>query len=282
MKKDKFLYQRLADDSLEINVKFKKKLRKQLFSTKENIMAKNLQLTIKQLIHQKAFVYAGGFALLLLVVTTVYALDNRSTSLARQSIIDDTVALPQNLSELLSVEEMRTLAGADTPAGSSITQIEIENEHGTVLYKVKFSDGSFRLYDAKTGLAYVDAVSGVESNLTVPAGFVAGISVQQARDIAAAQRPGKTITKIELETEEGVVVYSVRFADDARVDINAANGAVVRIRNAGGSNSTAPSSDDSSDDDSSDDNSGSDSHNSGSSDDDGDDNSGSGHGGDNR
>jgi uncharacterized membrane protein YkoI len=172
---------------------------------------------------------------------------------------------------------MRTLAEADVPAGASITEIEIENEHGVVLYKVKFSDGSFRLYDAKTGLAFVDTQDEFETDESVPAGFVAGITLQQAREIAAVQRPDKTITKIELESEEGKVVYSVRFADGGRVDVNATDGSVVRVRGADNSGGGS-SNDDSSDDDDSNSGSGSSSSDDDDDDDNEDDSSGSGSG----
>ncbi len=239
----------LNDSSLVIREEFKNQLRDKLFSSNgERYMATNKQLDIKQLTRQKSFMYAGGFALLLIVASTVYALDNRSESLARQSIIEDVIELPQNLSGVLGADEMRTIAEKDAPAGTTITQVEIENEHGAVLYKVKFSDGSFRLYDAATGLAYVETAN--DSVESVPAGFVAGITIQQARDIAATQRPGKTITKIELETENGVVVYSVRFSDDGRVDVNASDGSILRVKNADGTKTENSSSDDSSKDES--------------------------------
>ena len=157
--------------------------------------------------------------------------------------------MPQNLDGVLAIEEMTVLAQNDAPVGATISKVEIENEHGVVLYKVKFSDGSYRLYDAKTGLPYVDTSAGVETDESVPAGFVAGITLQQARDTAAAQRPGKTITKIELETENGVVVYSVRFSDDGRVDVNATDGSVVRVRNAETDNSSDDSEDSNKDSD---------------------------------
>jgi uncharacterized membrane protein YkoI len=161
--------------------------------------------------------------------------------------IKDIIELPENLSNVLGVEEMKTLASSDAPAGATITGVEIENEHGAVLYKVKFSDGSFRLYDAVTGLAYVETTDTVETNESVPADFVPGVSLQQARDIASAKRPGKTITKIELEMEEGKAVYSVRFSDGGRVDVNASDGSVVRIRQANESSTNSSSSDDSGD-----------------------------------
>ena len=92
----------------------------------------------------------------------------------------------------------------------------------------------------------------VEKDESIPAGFVAGITVQQARDIAAGQRPGKTITKVQLETEEGKVVYSVRFSDNGRVDISATDGSVISVRqgesqsSSGGGSSNDDSTDDSS------------------------------------
>ncbi|MBP6962364.1 PepSY domain-containing protein [Candidatus Saccharibacteria bacterium] len=221
----------LNDDKLVIDSKFKNKLKVKLFERENVIMAKMpIQLNTKQLFNQRTFRFAGVAALLLFSTTAIYAANSRSQSMERQSIIEDVVELPQNLDGLKTLDEMRTLAQKDAPEGASIIKVEVENEHGAVLYKVKFSDGSYRLYDAITGLSYVDSSSGLESDESVPAGFVAGITIQQARDIAASQRPGKVITKIELEVEEGKVVYSVRFSDNGRVDIDATNGDVVRVK----------------------------------------------------
>jgi uncharacterized membrane protein YkoI len=221
----------LNDDKLVIDSKFKNKLKVKLFERENIIMAKMpIQLNTKQLFNQRTFRFAGVAALLLFSTTAIYAANSRSQSMERQSIIEDVVELPQNLDGLKTLDEMRTLAQKDAPEGATIIKVEVENEHGTVLYKVKFSDGSYRLYDAITGLTYVDNSSGLETDESVPAGFVAGITIQQARDIAASQRPGKVITKIELEVEEGKVVYSVRFSDNGRVDIDATNGDVVRVK----------------------------------------------------
>lgn len=243
IRSNNFIKKKLDDKSILIDKRFKKNLKNNLFKGENSFMAnKNIQLNIKQLAKQKHFIYSGFAALLIVAGTAAYALDNRSESLSRQSVIEDTVELPQNLDGVLAIEEMTVLAQNDAPIGTTISKLEIENEHGVVLYKVKFSDGSYRLYDAKTGLPYVDTSASIETDGSVPADFVAGITLQQARDTAAAQRPGKTITKIELETENGVVVYSVRFSDDGRVDVNAIDGSIVRVRN-----TTDNSSDDSDD-----------------------------------
>lgn len=253
IREKKFLKSRLEDNKLIINSKFKANLKSKLFESEKSIMAKMpTELNIKQLLNQRTFRVAGMAVLILLASTVLYANNNRTQSLARQEVIKEAVELPQNLGNVLGLDEMRTLAEKDIPAGATIVKVEIENEHGVVLYKVKFSDGSYRLYDATTGLAYVETGSGIETDESVPSGFVAGITVQQARDTASAQRPGKVITKIELEVEEGKVVYSVRFSDNGRVDVDASNGSVVRVRSADNNNSGSGSSDDDSNEDSDD------------------------------
>lgn len=255
-KREELLTKKLSSEQLVIDNKFKENLKQTIVNIegkKDMAEKKSLQLGLKELMRQKKVLYSGGLVMLLLLATTVYALDNRSKSLARQTEIEDTVALPLNLNDVLGVDEMTTLAQSDAPQGATVASVEIENEHGAVLYKVKFSDGSFRLYDAVTGLPYVDTEKSSETSESVPAGFVAEITVQQARDLASAQRPGKTITKIELETEEGKVVYSVQFSDGGRVDVSATDGTILRVRQASTSttqNATKTSSSSNSSDDS--------------------------------
>ncbi len=55
------------------------------------------------------------------------------------------------------------------------------------------------------------------------------ISLDQAKAIALGVFPGKTIKAVETEQEHGVIVYSVRFTDDSRVDVQASDGAVLRM-----------------------------------------------------
>lgn len=188
---------------------------------------------------------------------------------------EQKTALPTNLADVLPIEDIRAAALKDVPDGT-ITGVELEQEEGALLYKVRFSDGSFRYYDAKTGVAVMRSQDETEQDESVPAGFIAGITVQQARDIALAQRSG-SITKIELETENGVVVYSVRFSDGGRVDVNATSGAVLRVRSGSQAGTSAEdSSDDANDDSSGTSGSGSSSDDTNSDDDEDSDNSGSG------
>ncbi len=231
-----------------IDNKFKSNLKEQLFS-KENTVAKktiNVNTFKNYFKNMKLSTALAAFALLFIVGTVSASVSSNRTRLASEK----DASIPSNLSDVLSVNDIRTKALAEVPDGT-ITGIELENEDGQLVYKVKFSDGSIRLFNAKTGELIVKN-SGLETDDSVPAGFVAQIDISRAREIAQAQRPGKTITKVELETENGVVVYSFRFSDDGRVDVNATDGSVVRVRGAESSDdsnqSSGSSSDDSSDD----------------------------------
>ena len=54
------------------------------------------------------------------------------------------------------------------------------------------------------------------------------VTLDQAKAIALGVFPDKTIKKVETELEHGVLVYSVRFTDSSRVDVNSNDGSIVR------------------------------------------------------
>ena len=170
--------------------------------------------------------------------------------------------LPADLTGLKTADEIRTIA-ASSLGSATIVSVELENEDTGLVFKVKLSDGKILFFDAKTGTAKtkdqvkpkeVENETEDDDSASIPSGFIAGITEAQARSTAQARLPGKTVKKIELEPENGVMVYSVRFTDDSRVDINATNGAVVNVKDKSSTSSTSPttqtssSSDDSSDD----------------------------------
>lgn len=233
------------DRELEIDSRFKKRLYNQLIKEAPVAKAKkSINPTyIKQALFQAPITAIFALSLILLVAVSGYALQSNKQSSSRGETISDKLEVPADLSGVLSVADMKSKATADIPSGAKIVSVELENEDGSIVYKVRFSDGSIRIYNAKTGAPIVKTVSDDDSandaNLTV--------SLQEARNIAAAKRPGQTITKIELETENGVRVYSVRFADGGRVDVNANTGAVVRISNSETSGSSSSSNDDGND-----------------------------------
>ncbi|HRJ06750.1 MAG TPA: PepSY domain-containing protein [Candidatus Saccharibacteria bacterium] len=277
----KDLEKKLSSAAAEIDPQFKQQLKNNLFKEKKMSIPTLIRRILRYV--RTAPALAVLAALVIVGSTSAFVATNQAHT-AR----DAEIEVPANLDDLLSFDEVRALAIKDMPNGV-ITGIELEKEDNGMVYKVKFADGTVRIYDAKTGEAVTK--SGSESDDSVPSSFNAGITAEKARQIALDQRPGKTITKIELETEHGTVVYSVRFSDGGRVDVDASNGAVLRVRGASSSGSSGRSSDDDSqddsdsdsssddeNDDSNDDKSGEDSDSDSGSDDGEDDNSGSGSG----
>jgi uncharacterized membrane protein YkoI len=173
----------------------------------------------------KRLVPLSAFALALILVGSASAVV--STKQAEKANTEK-IALPANISGALTIDQIQTLALATAPTGVTVTGVTLSQEDSTLVYKVKFSDNSFKLFDAKTGLAYVKNSDGTESSReAVPTNFVPTISLTEARTIAQTQFADKTIKTIELENEQGVVTYSVQFTDGSRVDINSTTGAVI-------------------------------------------------------
>ncbi len=236
---------KLNDNSLLIDQNFKKSLKDQLF-IKENHMAKaNKVNPLTQLTGFFKQNNAIPLAAIIITMVTVGGASALVTNNRAEQSRQAEIELPASLESLLSVDDIQAQALLDEP-GLTVVSIELENEDTGLIYKVTYNDGSVRFYNATTG-ALVTRTQGVEVDESVPSGFVAGISISEARQIAQNQRPDKTITKIELETEGGVVVYSVRFSDNGRVDINATNGNVLRVRNSSEDSSNSDKSEDSSD-----------------------------------
>ena len=273
----KDLRRRVGNQQLAIDKTFKQNLKEQLFTQSQggSMAQKKTKVSARSLFRSvfKQLSTATGLAALAVLIVvggmSAFVAANKTRLNSEQK-----TALPTNLADVLPIEDIRAAALKDVPDGT-ITGVELEQEEGALLYKVRFSDGSFRYYDAKTGVAVMRSQDETEQDESVPAGFVAGITVQQARDIALAQRSG-SITKIELETENGVVVYSVRFSDGGRVDVNATSGAVLRVRSGSETNTSDDDSDDANDDSSETSDSGSSSDDTNSDDAEDSDNSGSG------
>ncbi|HLG91185.1 MAG TPA: PepSY domain-containing protein, partial [Candidatus Saccharimonadales bacterium] len=158
---------------------------------------------------QKGFAHmvlvAAGVVLIAAAGVGYYVYNNnQSPNLHQENAteISPEAALPDSLANVKSADEIRTIA-ADDLGSATIVGIELDDEDGTLVYKVKLSDGRVLIFNALSGAAISETEDNeVENHEDIPAGFVAGISIDQARQIALAQRPGKTIIKIELEMEE--------------------------------------------------------------------------------
>lgn len=161
------------------------------------------------------------------------------TSVSNQEVIQE---LPTDLTDIKSIEEIKTLAVSDSTT-AAIVGVELEIEEGKPVYVVHFSDGSTQAFDAKSGAKLQisdNRNDDIDDTKTLPAGFVAGISIQDAVNAAKAEQPNATVKKVELEIEDGIVVYSVRFKNGGRVDVNAADGSVVRVKQSDETSTSSP------------------------------------------
>ena len=193
------------------------------------------------------------------------------------------------LSDVLALPKITEIAASQV-GDLKIVGIELEANDSGMVYVVHYSDGSSVVFDAMSGekLALKDNNNDDIEGKAFPSDFTAKITIQEAISIAKQKRPNSTLQKVEIEIENGVVVYSVRFTDESRVDVSASDGTVQRLKDETGKDVIKlESSDDdqdddhksgskSNDDDDNDDHSVSGSSKSSSSNDDDDDNSGSG------
>lgn len=231
---------------------------------------------------KKLFSPQSGFALIPVMVVVavlgvtsagvyIYNQQNKSDSISSRGFENTDYTLVDALpEELLSLDQVKAMVLEEQPE-SQISTIELENGQNGLVYRVRLADGSQLGIDAITGKAItLNHTEGEVDDSPLPANFIAAINFSRARDIALAQYPNGIIRKIELELEHGVVVYSVRFIDGSRVDVNAGNGKVERKQAKSQAERAERETEDESDD-SDDDRNSSNEDRSGSSDDDSDD-----------
>jgi Peptidase propeptide and YPEB domain. len=92
--------------------------------------------------------------------------------------------------------------------------------------------GSIRVDQAQyEGLSEADEAAALQGMAT--------ISADQAKAAAVAANPGTTVVKVELDNENGVLVYSVELNNGLDVKVDAGNGAILHIEQAGADQETS-------------------------------------------
>lgn len=172
-----------------------------------------------------------GLAVAIVAGVGVYVVRQNSKP-AQNSVTKNTseqVALPESLGNLKTIDEIKT-ASSSSLNGATINGIELENENGTTVYKVKLSDGRVLVFNATTGATITEKTEANDDkdDDSLPAAS-AKISIDQARSIAQDRRPGKTISKIEVDNDGGKVYYSVRFTDSGKVEVDGTTGAIRKV-----------------------------------------------------
>ncbi|HSH17886.1 MAG TPA: PepSY domain-containing protein [Candidatus Saccharimonadales bacterium] len=144
-------------------------------------------------------------------------------------------ALPATLEGIMPVAKLQELVKASDD--SIISQLELKTQNGVTVYQVTLSSGKVLAFNAATGAKVTPSTKAAEAATddegrpeSLPEKFTVTIAPEKARQVAKAKYPGSTITRIELGVHAGKAVFSVRFADKARVDVDANTGAVVRTK----------------------------------------------------
>ena len=189
--------------------------------------------------------FMGIIVAALVVMVGVYVAKQNQPKKTSSSVSSETLSteLAEPLpSTLLNIDKVKSLAATDAP-NIVLAGIELQKDDGKLIYEVKLADGSHLYYDASTGAKITNINNDDETEeSTLPPNLDLKIDFAKAREIALAKKTDSAVKKIQLEVEDGVVVFSVRFSDGTRIDINAIDGTVVRIKTKAASESKGHSS----------------------------------------
>jgi len=159
----------------------------------------------------------------------VYNKNNTSNSEVVQSETAETKVLPANLDEVLSLEKVEEIAKKDD-ATISIKGIELKTEDGVLVFVIHLSNGKELTINAVTGSQIALSNDDNEDDDTLPASLTTKVSLTSALAIATKQHPDVAVEKIEIETEDGILVYRVKFVDEALVEVDANNGSIMEVK----------------------------------------------------
>ena len=138
---------------------------------------------------------------------------------------EQTQALPQNLQDLKTLDEIGQIAGVTD--STSIIKFVLESKDGGYVYKVILSNGKKLVIDASTGKVLSEETTDVSEDDKIPAGVQVTVSPADAYRIAA-QKSSSPIKSIEMEVEDKKVVYKIEYRDGSKIEINAVGGAVIK------------------------------------------------------
>ncbi len=188
-------------------------------------------------LNEQGFTHPMAFMAVVMVVSLIgfagYQVSQANTArnqLASKQVALEKGALPTDLSRVMTVQKIKEIVAETTNA--TVTGIELKAQNAQLIYAVKLSDGVAYGLQAVTGQR-VELAAGTtdeDASTALPADFSVGIAFDRAREIAQGEFPGGTVVNIEIDVVVNQVVLSVRFADRAKVDVDAASGDVVLVR----------------------------------------------------
>lgn len=144
--------------------------------------------------------------------------------------------IPDDVSGLKTIEEIKQQAINDI-GDNNVAGIELELEDGKLVYSIHLSNGQTLFFDASSGAKLAiqdDNDDEMEDGQSLPENYSLTLGLDKAMEIARNERPGKSIVKVEIEMEDGEIIYNVRFSDKGRVIVSALNGAIKEVRQENG------------------------------------------------
>lgn len=126
-------------------------------------------------------------------------------------------SLPRNL---LAPQEIKGLVKTEAPH-ATITKIELQNQRNKLIYVVSLGEKAQLVFDAQTGLRLGGEMSAVIREKNAPDSLAPRMDFASAGEQALSQKPGGTISKIDLEAKNGDPTYTVHFTDGSAVGVAA-------------------------------------------------------------
>lgn len=134
--------------------------------------------------------------------------------------------LPTNLEGIKTQEEVKQIVGVGS--GADVVALVLESKDNGYVYKVTLSNGKKLVIDAQTGKVLSEESTEVSDDNKIPASVQVTISSDQAYKIAASKHSSPVKT-IEMEVEDKKVVYKIEYKDGSKIEIDASNGAVLKL-----------------------------------------------------
>ena len=121
------------------------------------------------------------------------------------------------------------LAQAPTTPSANAPVVQEAQENANDQAQMPSYTGSISVDQAQTdGMTEADEVAALQGKT--------GITAEEAKAAALTANPGTTVSKVELDNENGVLVYSVQLDNGLDVKIDAGNSAILHTEQADNDN----------------------------------------------
>jgi uncharacterized membrane protein YkoI len=132
--------------------------------------------------------------------------------------------------------------------GNTIDHTSLQDQNGTPVYDVDFTNGGGVLVNGDTGAVITVEAAGQDQGGHGAGGGFGGhrggadqaalaaqakVTQQQAEQAALAASPGNSVDHSILQDQNGTIVWDVDFTNGGGVEVNAQTGAIVKVEAAG-------------------------------------------------